>query len=80
MNKNKFKMELVWHNCYECPPEESFNDNLIATDGKRVFKVKYDKNVGWFDLDNVSFLPFELIWSYWWADITQTVNECSDFK
>lgn len=76
----KFKMELTWHNCYECPPEESFNDNLIVTDGKRVFKVKYDKNVGWFDLDNVNFLPFELIWSYWWADITQTVNECSDFK
>ena len=75
----KFTMPLVWHNCYECPPEESFNDNLIATDGKRVFKVKYDKNVGWFDLDNVNFLPFELIWAYWWADITQTVHNCCDF-
>ena len=76
----KFTMELVWHNCYECPPEESFNDNLIATDGERVFKVKYDKNVGWFDLDNIKFLPFELLWEYWWADIEQTVHGCSDFK
>jgi hypothetical protein len=76
----KFKMELVWHNCYEYPPEETLNDNLIATDGKHVFKVKYDKNIGWFDLDNVRFLPFELLWEYWWADIVQTVQGCSDFK
>ena len=79
MNKNKFKIELVWHNCYEYPPAEAFNDNLVATDGKRVFKVKYDKNVGWFDLDNVRFLPFEMLCDYWWADIIQTVRNCSDF-
>lgn len=80
MNKNKFKMELTWHNCYEYPPAEAFNDNLIATDGKHVFKVKYDKNVGWFDLDNVRFLPFEMLCDYWWADIKQTVQGCPNFK
>ena len=75
----KFKMELVWHNCYDCPPEEEFNSNLICTDGKTVFDVIYDKNNGWCNADTIRQLPPELLWKYWWADIIQTVRNCSDF-
>lgn len=76
----KFKMELVWHNCYDCPPEEEFNSNLICTDGKTVFDVIYDKDEGWIDADTIKLLPPELLCEYWWADIKQTVQGCSDFK
>ena len=30
---DKFKMELTWHNCKTCPPEECFNSYLLVTDG-----------------------------------------------
>lgn len=76
----KFKMELVWHNCYEYPPEEDFNANLICTDGKTIFDVIYNKNEGWINAETIKHLPPELLWEYWWADIIQTVHGCSDFK
>lgn len=79
-NKKKFTMPLVWHNCYDYPPEESRNDNLYATDGKRVFNVEYNKEIGWYNKTDGHYLYPELIWSYWWADIEQTVRGCSDFK
>ena len=35
----KFTMELVWHNCEECPPEEAVNEKLVMTDGVEVFEA-----------------------------------------
>lgn len=78
--KDKFTMPLTWHNCYSCPPEEQWNDKLWATDGNRVFPVVYDRENGWYDKEAREYLPFELIWKYWWADIEQTVRGCSEFK
>lgn len=78
--KNKFKMELTWHNCYDFPPEESWNEKLWATDGKYVFPVVYEKARGWYDKEAGDYLPFDLIWEYWWADLEQTVRGCSEFK
>lgn len=78
--KNKFKMELTWHNCYECPPEESYNDLLWVTDGRWVFPAKYQAPNHWHDYEAGEYLPFELLWNYWWADSEQTVRNCPEFK
>ena len=72
--KDKFKMELVWHNCYSYPPSESYNEHLFVTDGNEVFETKYIKGSGWFDYDKCEFLPPELLWKYWWADIERTIR------
>lgn len=77
---NKFTMPLTWHNCYSYPPEEPYNDKLWATDGTWVFPVEYDREEGWYDKGAENYLPFELIWKYWWADLEQTVRGCSEFK
>lgn len=78
--KDKFKMELTWHNCYSCPPEESWNEKLWATDGKWVFPVKYYKTRGWYDQEAGEYLPFDMLYDYWWADPEQTVRDCSEFQ
>lgn len=78
--KNKFTMPLTWHNCQTYPPSEAYNSNLIATDGVSVFKVKYSRLTGWLNLDTVKCLPFDILYDYWWADVEQTVRECSEFK
>lgn len=77
-NKKKFKMPIVWHNCYDCPPEELWNEKLWVTDGKYVFPVTYEKSCGWYNKESGDYLPFELIWQYWWADLEQTVRGCSE--
>jgi hypothetical protein len=77
--KNKFKIELVWHNCYDCPPEEYWNDNLYVTDGKYIHSVEYNKEYGWWSRELGDYLPFDSIWKYWWADLEQTVNKCLEF-
>ena len=79
-NKKKFVMPLVWHNCYDYPPEESWNEKLWVTDGKYVFPVMYEKARGWYNKEAGDYLPFELIWKYWWADLEQTIRSCSEFK
>ena len=78
--KDKFTMSLTWHNCYYYPPAEPYNDNLWATDGRWVFPVEYDKVHGWRQKGDVDYLPFELIWQYYWADLEQTVRGCLEFK
>lgn len=78
--KNKFKMELTWHNCESYPPSEAHNDRLLATDGLWVFPVRYDRADGWYDVEDGNYLPFELIWKYYWADLNQTVRKCLEFK
>ena len=77
---DKFTMPLTWHNCYSCPPSEVYNDKLIATDGTNVFKAKYDKLTGWMNMDIIKYIPFDMVYDYWWADMEQTVRNCSEFK
>lgn len=79
-NKKKFAIPIVWHNCYDYPPKESWNEKLWVTDGERVFPVTYDKSSGWYNQEEKTYLPFELIWKYWWADLEQTIKGCSEFK
>lgn len=74
----KFKMELVQHNCLECPPEEAANDCLIATDGLRIYEAAwyapdgfmiYNKHDDWWH-----GLYVEDLGEWYWADIKQTVR------
>lgn len=77
----KFTMELVWHNCEECPPEEVTNDSLIMTDGTDVFEAF------WYRPDGFMICAKDR-WhgiyknqdKWWWADIRQTVQGESRFK
>ena len=70
-----FTIELVWHNCLECPPEEETNDYLIATDGIDVFEAFWYRpdgfmihaKHGWHGL-------YEDLNKWYWADIRQTVR------
>lgn len=78
--KNKFKMPLTWHNCQSYPPSEPYNSRLLATDGKRVFLVIYDVMDGWWDAEFKNYLSFGSLRDYYWADIEQTVWDCSAFK
>ena len=70
----KFTMELIWHNCKECPPTEMWNNGLYLTDGNFVEKTKYRAENGWYDERTKSYLPAELLHKYWWADLQQTVR------
>lgn len=78
--KNKFKMELTWHNCLTCPPEEYWNKNLYISDGTYVSDAEYDKQYGWFDKSAGDYIPYKELYEYWWADLNQTVNNYSEFK
>ena len=44
----KFKMELTWHSCETCPPEEDYNPYLLITDGDIVKEVVWRKDRGWY--------------------------------
>ena len=74
INKNKFTIELVWHNCYDYPPKEHWNKNLYISDGTYVSKVWYDKQYGWWEYDKGDYIPQEELNKHWWADIEQTVQ------
>lgn len=76
---NKFKMELTWHNCATCPPEEWFNSYLLITDGWDVQEVMYDEIWGGFRNRNLEVRGSNLA-KYWWADIMQTVHKTKEFK
>lgn len=77
--KNKFKMELTWHNCKTYPPKESFNPQLLVTDGIDIYKMIWDKTFGGFLKVGLEIKGDELN-KYWWADIQQTVRGCSELK
>lgn len=73
---DKFKMELTWHNCATCPPEEDFNHDLFFTNGTGVMHGWYSIYCG-YNLHGVDkedqpqeyHLP-----NLWWADITRTLT------
>lgn len=75
----KFTMELVWHNCLLYPPQEECDENLVVTDGKNVFHVKY-KEVGWRNETTYEHLEPEQLLEHWWADLLQTVQGKQEFK
>lgn len=78
-NKKKFAMPLVWHNCYDYPPEEFYNDDLIATDGYFIFPVEYHKINGWWKKETKRSFTLSEMKEHWWADLKQTVRGCSEF-
>ena len=72
--KDKFTMQLTWHNCFTCPPTEDFNDNLYISQGKDVIRVTYDATRGWYDEECNEYIPSDLLEYFWWADIKQTFD------
>ena len=80
---NKFVMELVWHNCYDCPPKEIWNNKLYVTDGTRVSRAEYHRYDGcdrWWDAYLNDYIPDQELSKYWWADIEQTVQNVPRFR
>ena len=71
--KDKFKVNLVWHNCKTYPPEEDWNDQLIVTDGEHTTLAQYDKPDIWWDLIVGERIPVRYLSEYWWADVRQTM-------
>jgi len=77
--KDKFIMELVWHNCKTCPPRETYNSTLIATDGNDVCPVLWNRSEGFWLSGGALLAENETVYWYW-ADIKQTVNRCAEFN
>jgi hypothetical protein len=78
---DKFKMELTWHNCKDCPPSEFENNALVITDGHDVFGVSWHRERGYFvSYDDGDMELYSGAWkNWWWADLEQTVRETSEF-
>lgn len=70
---DKFKIELIWHNCKTYPPKEAYNPCLVITNGYNVDYCSYHKRYG-FPVEN------DVMHEYWWADISRTVKESTEFK
>ena len=80
---NKFKIELTWHNCKTCPPEEDANNFLIVTDGNKIFNATWNSINGYnVKYDNIFCIPLPIVVleDWWWADIVQTVQQTSKFQ
>lgn len=78
--KDKFTIELVWHNCKTYPPKEDKNNNLFISNGEFVHKVFYNIEFGWCDCNLGILIPEERLSEFWWADLEQTVREEKEFK
>lgn len=77
----KFTMELVWHNCWECPPEEVTNDFLIMTDGVDVYEAFWYRPDGFMIRTKDGWHGvYEDQNKWYWADIRQTVRGDLRFK
>ena len=78
---DKFKMELVWHNCKTYPPKEFENNNLIVTNGTTVFGMSWHRGDGYYILDSKNrLIRLDDLENWWWADVEQTVQNESKFK
>lgn len=77
----KFKMELVWHNCDNCLPEEDYNPCLYVTDGHTIMPMRWKRDSNWQRFENDGWYIEQGINSngYWWADIQQTIRGTKDF-
>lgn len=78
MKNIKFTMNLVWHNCLECPPKESYNNYLFMTDGLCVWDVVY-RNGEWLTIADC-IESIDITENHYWADIEQTVRDDVRFK
>lgn len=78
MLKDKFTMELVWHNCITCPPTENHN-YFIMSNGDDWWPVEYWAGSGWFLYSGLQFSKDELSKLYW-ADISQTAKGTVEFQ
>lgn len=79
---NKFKMELTWHSCTDCLPEEDYNPCLYVTDGSEVFPTTWKRDYGWprFVVGGCYIEPGVNSDKYWWADLEQTVRSEERFR
>ena len=77
--KDKFIMNLVWHNCKTHPPKEEYKDFLYATNGKYLFEVAWNRNEGWTYKKYDWQIPSDELHEYWWADIDQTIQATKEF-
>ena len=73
---DKIKMELTWHNCKTCPPQEDFNSYLLVTDGWDIKEMRW---CGCFR-NRISVIKEQDLDKYWWADIIQTVHKTNELK
>ena len=76
---DKFKMELTWHNCATCPPEEYFNSYLLVTDGFSMQEMIWDKYIGGFWSSDFH-IDGRNLERYWWADLYQTIHKTKEFR
>lgn len=77
----KFTMELVWHNCWKCPPEEVTNDSLIMTDGVDAYETFWYRPDGFMIHTKDGWRGvYNGLKEWYWADIRQTVRGDSRFK
>lgn len=68
-------MELVWHNCLTCPPEEVSNPCLCLTDGEKTIQASYF--AGYWYYNRSCYEEYRIDVSsgkYWWADLNQTTT------
>lgn len=79
---DKFKMELTWHSCQTCPPEEDYNPCLYVTDGKTIFPMRWKKDNEWqrFECGTWYIEKDVNAPNFWWADLNQTIRETKEFK
>lgn len=70
---DKFTMELTWHNCKTCPPEEDYNHWLVYTNGRDVGSCSYHKSFG-FPISD------DMLHDFWWADLSRAVHQSAEFK
>jgi hypothetical protein len=71
---NKFKMELVWHNCMTNPPKEFTNNALIVANGRNVLDMAWHRADGYLVSDDGCMKKLTNLENWWWADIKQTVQ------
>lgn len=76
---NKFTMELVWHNCKTCPPEEDHNFCLVLSDGEGFWIVEYYAQYGWFEKSCGLQFNKEDLSRLYWADLSQTIKKTNEF-
>jgi hypothetical protein len=69
-------MELTWHNCKTCPPQEFENNSLIVTNGNDVYGLSWHRAEGyWIETDEgLKQIDCDELEFWWWADIEQTVR------
>lgn len=80
-NKKKFVIPLTWHNCETYPPSELENPFLLITNGENVYGAYWHRASGYYiAYDDEDMVLDVAAWKkWWWADIEQTVRDCSEF-